>query len=112
MMIGPAPMMRMVEISVRFGIRSSSRPRPGRAGATFQNERTKKGRRALGRDASFVAAPDRPGRSPASEWATLSIDDYRWRGKGRKPRGPPRAGLSRSRRRPKQRENGKVAFLS
>jgi hypothetical protein len=75
----------MVEKSVRFGIRSSSRPRF--AGATYKHGRAKKGRRALGRNASFLAAPDGLGRRPASKRAAQSLDDNRWRGKGRKPAG-------------------------
>ena len=53
-----------------------------RRGATCNNGRTKKGRRALGRDASFVACAGRAGMTPGLKRAALSLDDNRRRGKG------------------------------
>src|SRR5271169_362940 len=64
MMIGPAPMMRMVEMSVRFGMGPLGLTPPATRRRGIQTH--KKGRAALAtdREASFLDSRA-PGRSPA-----------------------------------------------
>ena len=63
MMIGPAPMMRMVEMSVRFGMRSSRRATLGGRRAICSFGRTKKGRAAglVAAMRPLCDAPEGPG---------------------------------------------------
>jgi hypothetical protein len=68
MMIGPAPMIRMVEMSVRFGIKSSGparrRPASGRHGAQKKAAPRRRREASSGEGFSPVASGRRSDRRP------------------------------------------------